>query len=145
MRALSDKEEYREAIKVRYERFKIWYPRVIVACIVTGIGVPVVLAVVFALTPTEKVVLLIIGLVLLIALFAVLAIVESLRDSFERQLRLGALSDNEIQDLYSLRNSVDHGERAEDLLKTYRENAEAEAPEMTKTCISEEPKAGDRL
>ncbi len=145
MRALSDKKEYREAIKVRYERFKIWYPRVIVACIVTGIGVPVVLAVVFALTPTEKVVLLTIGLVLLIALFAVLAIVESLRDSFERQLRLGALSDNEIQDLYSLRNSVDHGERAEDLLKTYRENAGAEAPEMTKTCISEEPKAGDRL
>ena len=57
-RALSDKEEYREELRARMERFERWYPRLIRGALALGLSVPVVLAVVFALTPAEKVQLL---------------------------------------------------------------------------------------
>ena len=54
-RALSDRDEYREELQVRYERFTRWYPRLIRGSVALGLAVPVALTVVFALTPTEKV------------------------------------------------------------------------------------------
>ena len=107
VRVLADKEEYRAAIEERYARFERMRPRLIAGSIVAGIAVPVVLLAVFALTPTEKVVLLTIWIVFVVVLFVALIVIESLRDSFERQLRLSTADVDELQDLYEHRNSVE--------------------------------------
>lgn len=104
MRALADKEDYRTQIVARYERFLRWYPRFIRGSIVAGVGVPVVLIVLFALTPAEKVVLLTVWLVFLVATLVFLVVVESLRSSFERQLDLGDMSDQRLLALFASRN-----------------------------------------
>ena len=121
VRVLADREDYRARIEARRDRFMQWYPRIVVGCAAAGIAVPVVLAAVFALTPTEKVVLLTGWLALLVLLFVGLTVVESLRDSLDRQLRLGALSVDELQGLYAYRNRMGHGERAEDLVRAEAE------------------------
>ena len=68
--------------------------------LVLGVAVPVVLAVIFALTPTEKVWLLTGWLIWIIVIFVALVVIESLRFSFERQLKLESLSDASLIDLY---------------------------------------------
>ncbi len=103
-RALSDKEEYREELRVRYERFTRWYPRLIRGSIVLGLAVPIALTVVFALTPTEKVWLLTAWLVWLATIFIFLVVVESLRDSFERQMKLDGMTEEGLLELGSSRN-----------------------------------------
>ena len=121
VRVLADREDYRARIEARRDRFMQWYPRIVVGCAAAGIAVPIVLAAVFALTPTEKVVLLTGWLALLVLLFVGLTVVESLRDSLDRQLRLGALSVDELQGLYAYRNRMGHGEHAEDLVRAEAE------------------------
>ncbi len=93
MRALSDKGSYGAELERRYERFSRWYPRLMRGAVVLGVVVPVALAVVFALTPAEKVWVLTGALLWLVVIFVALVVVESLRYSFERQLKLGAMSD----------------------------------------------------
>ena len=100
LRALADKDAYGRALKERYARFSRWYPRLMKGAIVAGIAVPVALAVVFALTPAEKVWLLTGWLLWMILLFVALVVVESLRFSFERQMRLESMSDASLLDLY---------------------------------------------
>ncbi|MEY8341504.1 YhgE/Pip domain-containing protein [Adlercreutzia muris] len=100
LRALADKDAYGRALKERYARFSRWYPRLMRGAIVAGIAVPVALAVVFALTPAEKVWLLTGWLLWMILLFVALVVVESLRFSFERQMRLESMSDASLLDLY---------------------------------------------
>ena len=68
---------------------------------------PVALAALFALTPTEKVWLLTAWLVWLVAVFVFLVVVESLRASFERQLRLDAMSDEGLLELGAARNEME--------------------------------------
>lgn len=106
-RALAGKDEYREELVVRYERFARWYPRLIRGSVALGLAVPVALAVVFALTPTEKVWLLTAWLVWLTAVFVFLVVVESLRASFERQLALGALSEEGLRELGATRDAME--------------------------------------
>ena len=110
MRALSEKEEYRSELVNRYERLMRHYPRLIRGAIVFGVGVPVVLILLVSLTPTEKVILLtlFLGWFLLLVLF--LIIVESLRSSIERQLKLDDMSDEELRSLYAARNKVGDAE-----------------------------------
>ena len=106
-RALSGKEEYREELRVRYERFSRWYPRLIRGSVALGLAVPIALAVVFALTPAEKVWLLTAWLMWLVAVFVFLVVVESLRDSFERQMRLDGMTDEGLLELGALRNEME--------------------------------------
>ncbi len=106
-RALSEKEQYREEIRTRYERFTQWYPRLIRGSIVFGVGVPVVLTIVFALTPTEKVWLLTLWLVWIVVVFVFLIVVESLRYSIERQMQLDGMTDESLIGLYSARKGVE--------------------------------------
>ena len=100
LRALADKDAYGRALDKRYARFSRWYPRLMKGAIIAGIAVPVALAVVFALTPAEKVWLLTGWLLWMILLFVALVVVESLRFSFERQMRLESMSDASLLDLY---------------------------------------------
>ena len=106
-RALSGRDEYREELRVRYERFTRWYPRLIRGSVALGLAVPVALAVVFALTPAEKVWLLTAWLAWLVAVFVFLVVVESLRDSFERQMRLDDMTDEGLLELGASRNEME--------------------------------------
>ena len=105
-RALSDKEEYREELRARMERFERWYPRLIRGALALGLSVPVVLAVVFALTPAEKVQLLTAWLAWLVAVFVFLVVVESLRAGLERQMRLEGMSDEGLLELGGARDRM---------------------------------------
>lgn len=86
LRVLSNQEEFKDNLLARYARFERWYPRMIRASVVLGVAVPVVLVLVFALTPTEKVILLTLWLVWIAALFIFLIVVETLRFNLKRQL-----------------------------------------------------------
>lgn len=110
-RALADKEEFRGELRARYERFARWYPRLMRGAVALGLAMPVALAVVFALTPAEKVWLLTAWLIWLVAVFVFLVVVESLRASFERQLRLESLSEEGLLELGAGRERM---ERASD-------------------------------
>ena len=75
MRALSDKDTYATALQQRYATFNRWYPRLMKGALVLGVAVPVVLAVIFALTPTEKVWLLTGWLIWIIVIFVALVVI----------------------------------------------------------------------
>ena len=106
IRVLSDREEYRSAIAARAARFMKLYPKFKRGAVVVGILVPVVVTLVFAITETEKVVMLTAWLVWIVAIIAFLVVVEYLRDSLERQVSLEAMSDEEVRSLYASRNDV---------------------------------------
>ncbi len=107
VRALAARDEYREELEHRIERFKRWYPKLIRGSIVLGVVVPVVLAVVFAVTPLEKVVLLTLWLVWVCLEFVFLVVLESLRYSLDRQLRLDSMSEESIMNLYAHRHAME--------------------------------------
>ena len=106
LRALSDKGGYRAALTRRYARFTRWYPRLMKGALGAGVAVPVALAVVFALTPAEKVWLLTAWLLWLILIFVALVVIESLRYSFERQMKLETMSDASLIGLYDASAAV---------------------------------------
>lgn len=106
IRVLSDREEYRSAIAARAARFMKLYPKFKRGAVVVGILVPVVVTLAFAITETEKVVMLTAWLVWIVAIIAFLVVVEYLRDSLERQVSLEAMSDEEVRSLYASRNDV---------------------------------------
>ena len=110
IRVLSDRDEYREVIDARVERFMRLYPRFKWGALVLGIVVPVVATVVFAITETEKVVMLTGWLVWLVIIIAFLVIVEAVRDSLSRQVCLESMSDEEVRALYATRNVVAKGD-----------------------------------
>lgn len=106
IRVLSDREEYRNAIAARAARFMRLYPKFKRGAVVVGILVPVVVTLVFAITETEKVVMLTAWLVWIVVVIAFLVIVEYLRDSLDRQVSLESMSDEEVRALYANRNEV---------------------------------------
>lgn len=107
LRALSDKDEYREELQTRYERFSRWYPRLIRGSVALGLSVPVALTIIFALTPAEKVWLLTAWLVWLVVVVVFLVVVESLRCSFERQMKLDDMTGGELLGLGAARNEME--------------------------------------
>lgn len=107
LRALADKGTYAAALQRRYEKFTYWYPRLMKAALILGIAVPVLLAVIFAMTPAEKVWLLTAWLIWTVVIFVALVVIESLRYSFERQLKLETLSDASLLNLYDAAAKVE--------------------------------------
>ncbi|MFR3273117.1 MAG: YhgE/Pip domain-containing protein, partial [Slackia sp.] len=105
--------EYRSLIEARAARFMRMYPKFKIGAIVVGVLVPVVVTVIFALTETEKVVMLTGWLIWLVVIIAALIIVEFIRDNIRRQASLESMSDEEVRTLYSQRNSVGETCRAE--------------------------------
>ncbi len=88
LRALSDKQEYREAITRRYERYSALYPKLVRGIAIGGALIPVIISVVFALTPAEKVWLLTFWLLWIMLVVIALVVVEGVRYSIIRQMRL---------------------------------------------------------
>ena len=86
LKVLSEREDYRRDITNRYRRFNRRYPAFIRAAIVVGVGTAL-FAVVFAVTAAEKVTLLTLVLLLLVALSVFLVVVETMRYNFKRQMR----------------------------------------------------------
>lgn len=104
LQILANREDYREKLQQRYARFEHLYPRMIRATVVLSIAVPVLLMVVFALSPAEKVVILTIWLLWLIVVLVALVVLESMRSSFKRQLSMDDLSDENIVKIAMARN-----------------------------------------
>lgn len=113
LRVLADRAEYRSLIAARAARFMRMYPKFKMGAIVVGVLVPVVVTVIFALTETEKVVMLTGWLIWLVVIIAALIVVEFIRDNIRRQAPLESMSDEEVRTLYSQRNSVGETCRAE--------------------------------
>lgn len=106
LRALGEKESYRAELEERYARFSHRYPIFIRVSIVLGVGIPVVLGFLLALDAAEKVILLTIFLIWLIALIGFLVVVESQRYSFERQLNLENMSNENLLRIFADRNRL---------------------------------------
>lgn len=107
LKVLADREDYRKIILRRYAKFQRIYPFLIKGSFVIGIAVPVVAALFFSFSITGKVILLTIWLVWIVAVFIFLIVVESLRMSFARQLRLDSMSDAQLRDLFLNRNGTE--------------------------------------
>ncbi len=103
LRVLADKEEYREIITHRYERLTRLYPKLIRGALIFGIGVPIIISIIFAFTPAENVWVLTFWLVWLVAITVFLVVVESLRYSIARQMRLDSMSTQSLFDLFNAR------------------------------------------
>ncbi len=114
LRALADRDEYRKALIRRYTRFQRIYPRLIRGAVIVGIAVPIIVLVLFSLGMTGKVVLLTLFLGWTAFVFVFLIMVESLRSSFERQLRLDKMSDEQLRELYLSRNHLEHADIVHD-------------------------------
>ena len=132
MSALSDRDDYRERLQQRYNRFSRSYPIFIRASIVLGVGVPVALMFLLALDAGEKVLLLTIFLLWLIGLVVFLLVVESLRYSFERQLNIDRMSDNRLVKIFFDRDRMQPAlDRIEDGATDAVEEANGEAEELS--------------
>lgn len=103
VRVLSDREDFRHHIADHAARFICWYPRLKRGALIVGIAVPAVIAVVFAVTAMEKVVVLTLWLVWLVLVLTFLVVVEFIRDNIERQALLNAMTDDEVRTLFAAR------------------------------------------
>lgn len=103
VRVLSDREDFRHRIADHAARFICWYPRLKRGALIVGIAVPAVIAVVFAVTAMEKVVVLTLWLVWLVLVLTFLVVVEFIRDNIERQASLNAMTDDEVRTLFAAR------------------------------------------
>lgn len=110
VRVLADKEEYRKALNVRYEKFKELYPRLIKWCTILGVAVPVVFTIAFSLNNQEKIVLLNAWLLWLIVIFVALVVIESVKAGIDRQIRLDDMSESELRHVYLERNTMERME-----------------------------------
>lgn len=106
MQALSDKEVFQDEIRARYERFDKLYPRLIHGAVGLGLGVPVVLAEIFYVAPAEKTTLLTAWLAWFVFVVVFLIVVESLRNSINRQMELGGMSTEGVQSIFAARDTV---------------------------------------
>ena len=103
VRVLSDREDFRHHISDHAARFIRWYPSLKRGALIIGIAVPAVIAVVFAVTAMEKVVVLTLWLVWLVLVLTFLVVVEFIRDNIERQASLNAMTDDEVRTLFAAR------------------------------------------
>lgn len=97
IQVLADKGGYREAIEERASRFTELYPKLKRGALVLGFIVPVILAAVFSFTNSEKVTVLATWLVWILLIMGFLMVIEYMKDSLNRQVELGNLSDESIQ------------------------------------------------
>lgn len=110
LKVLADRSEYRTMLTRRYAQFQRLYPKLIRGSVIVGIVVPVIATVAFSLTTAGKVVLLTMWLGWIAFVFIFLIIIESLRLSFARQMRLDKMSDEELRELYLSRDTLEHAD-----------------------------------
>lgn len=108
IQALSDRTEYRTAIERRAAAFAGRYPRLKRGALVTGIVVPAVLVIVFSLTTGTKLLSLAAWFVWILLIIGFLMAIELMKDSLDRQVRLGNLSDEAIRSTISASGGTRH-------------------------------------
>lgn len=106
IQVLADKGGYREAIEERASRFTELYPKLKRGALVIGFIVPVILAAVFSFTNSEKVTVLATWLVWILLIMGFLMVIEYMKDSLNRQVELGSLSDESIQSMLMERQAA---------------------------------------
>ena len=100
-RALVDQKAYQEQVLKRYQKLMDWRPRLLKICIILSVVIPIILGVVFTVTPAEKTVLLTIWLGWLAVLFVALIGMENYRYHLSKCLKLGGLSTEDLAELAS--------------------------------------------
>lgn len=95
--ALANHDEYRRVIEARAARFTENYPKYKRAALIAGIIVPAIFCVVFALNTDWKLAALASWIIWLLAIIGALLLIETTRFRIERQMQLGALSDEDIR------------------------------------------------
>ena len=103
LHALGDRAEYREYITDKAARFAELYPRLKRGALIVGLVVPLALVVTFSLTTDTKLEALAAWTVWVLIVIAFLLMLEYARDSVRRQVELGTLSDETIQEAISQR------------------------------------------
>lgn len=103
LHALGDRAEYREYITDKAARFAELYPRLKRGALIVGLVVPLALIITFSLTTDTKLEALAAWTVWVLIVIAFLLMLEYARDSVRRQVELGTLSDEAIQDAISQR------------------------------------------
>ncbi|OXN00686.1 YhgE/Pip domain-containing protein [Bifidobacterium vansinderenii] len=108
MRAMADHAGYRTGVHRRAMRFAHHYPRLKLGGLIAGFVVPFALTLLFSLNPafedtSRKAVMLGAWVTWVLIIIGFLIAIEYIRDNIERQMRLGAMSDDEIRDLFSMR------------------------------------------
>lgn len=98
-RALAHQQAYQQQVLKRYQKLMDWRPRLLKLSIILSVIIPIILGVVFAITPAEKTVLLTIWLCWLAFLFVTLIGLENYRSHLSKCLELGGLS---VDDLIKL-------------------------------------------
>lgn len=96
---LADHDDYRQAIEKRAAEFAKLYPKLIRGALIAGIVVPAILAIVFSVATSEKIVMLGTWLIWILIIITFLMIVEYTKDSLRRQVELGNLTDENIREL----------------------------------------------
>ncbi|WEV42048.1 YhgE/Pip domain-containing protein [Bifidobacterium sp. ESL0682] len=96
---LANKEEYRASIEERARKFALLYPKLMRGALAFGIAIPVAIALTFSLTTGTKVIALAAWVIWFLVIIVFLVVVESIRDSLARQVRLGNLDDDAVRTL----------------------------------------------
>ena len=94
---MSDHDEFHIAVRQQADTFLRHYPRLKRGALILGIAVPVAVSVVFAVTTTEKVVILTAWLTWLVILIGFLLGLEMVRDNIQRQASIDSMSDDELR------------------------------------------------
>ncbi|OZG63972.1 ABC-2 family transporter protein [Bifidobacterium hapali] len=103
IRMLADKDVYRTGVERRAAAFMAQYPRLKQGALVAGLAVPAVLAITLSLVAGAndaigvKLAALATWIIWLLLIIGFLMTIELMRDSFERQTRLGTLGDDAIR------------------------------------------------
>lgn len=105
-RLLADRDEYRDTITASVVKFAKWYPRLHKTFPLISFVIPVVITLVLSLNDGEKVIMLTVWLIWLVALFVFMIVVEFIRDKLEHELSLSALSDEDVRALFQSRDGI---------------------------------------
>ncbi len=98
IRALSDHDEFHEAVRQQEEQFMRRYPYLKRGALVVGIVVPVIFTTVFTATMTAKVVTLTAWLVWLVLIILFLLVLEYVRENIRRQESIDDMSEDELRE-----------------------------------------------
>ena len=104
IQALSDHDEYREAIEGRANRFMALYPKLMRGALIAGVAVPIVSTALLAALGVEKVIILTTWLAWFALVVTYLIVVEYLRDYLSHLASLESMSPDEVRALYKSRN-----------------------------------------
>lgn len=128
---LADRDEYREEVHARAERFQRMYPRYRRGALIAGIVVPAALVITFSLTTGSKVVALAAWMAWLVIIIGFLMVIEMARDSIERQLSLGELGDEAVVSILARRHHSRHGHHGRHARKDHSHGEGADASDVS--------------